>query len=384
MAIEDFELPYSQNTIDDLQHRLRNVRWPVPGGVPGWTCGTDVDFLREFCHLWASDFDWQRKINSLQKRMRHYRFVDGDDSVHFIHERGRGPNSIPIVLTHGWPGSFLEMEAILPMLTDPAAFGGQAADSFDVVIPSLPGFGYSNVSRKPGTNVQRVADLWARLMAELGYDRFVAQGGDIGAGVTTALALRYPDRLLGIHLNYLPGSYRPFVQSDSELSTAESEFLSKTSEWADIEGAYAHMQRTKPLTASYGLSDSPVGLAGWILEKFHSWSDCRGDVFNRFTQDFLLANLTLYWTTNTIGQSFRMYYEGAKAPLQLGRGQRVRVPTAFGEFPFEISHPPRSWVERGYDVVRWTTMPKGGHFAAAEEPQLLAQDLRDFCRRFRH
>lgn len=384
MAIERLLLPYRQEVIDDLRFRLNRVRWPEAGGPPGWECGTDRGFLRELCEYWASDFDWLGTVERLRREMEHYLFTADEYAIHFIHRRGRGPDPIPLILTHGWPGSFLEMEAVIPLLTDPGAHGALQADSFDVVVPSLPGFGYSIVPSHPGTNAQGIAGLWAKLMGELGYERFAAQGGDIGAGVTTALGLQFPERLIGIHLNYLPGSYSPYVAGGPAISQAEAEFLRALGAWEEDQGGYAHIQRTRPLTAAYGLADSPVGMAAWIIEKFRDWSDCGGDVYTRFTRDALLANLSLYWTTNTIGSSFRMYYEGGLTPLTFGADDFVHVPTAFAAFPHEISRPPRSWIERGYDLRRWTEMPSGGHFAAAEEPQAFVEDLRAFYRPFRN
>lgn len=378
MAIEKFRLPYSEQVINDLRSRLNHTRWPATGGAPQWECGTETAFLKDICRYWATEFNWHAKVESLQSEMQHYRFTMGGHSIHFLHQRGLGPNPIPLVLIHGWPGSFLEMETIIPMLTNPEAHGGSSTDAFDVIVLSLPGFGYSSIPSEPGTNVQRIAELLIGLMHELGYERFAVQGGDLGAGVATVLGLWFPERLIGIHLNYLPGSYEPYLPAGSEFTAEEEGFLKKLTEWGDREGAYAHMQGTRPLTASYGLADSPAGLAAWILEKYRAWSDCDGDVYKRFTRDALLANLTLYWTTNTIGSSFRMYYEGRRAPLHFGPDDRVRVPTAFAEFPGEISQPPRTWVERGYDIRRWTKMPRGGHFAAAEEPEMLAEDLRGF------
>jgi pimeloyl-ACP methyl ester carboxylesterase len=232
-------------------------------------------------------------------------------------------------------------------------------------------------------NVHRVADLWAGLMEELGYGRFAAQGGDIGAGVTTALGMRHPDRMIGLHLNFVPPSYLPASADESQLSTAEEEYLRSIDDWFAESGAYAHVQRTRPQTAAAALNDSPAGLAAWILEKFREWSHCDGDLFGPFDRDALLSNVTLYWMTETISSSFRMYFENRRAPLRFQPGDFVRPPCAIAHFPKEILFPPRSWVERGFSVQRWTEMPRGGHFAAMEEPQPLAQDIRSFFRAFR-
>jgi pimeloyl-ACP methyl ester carboxylesterase len=383
MAIEPFCIPFSQPAVDDLRDRLRRTRWPDEIAGANWGYGVDLRFLRQICEFWKDRFDWKAQVEKFSA-VPHYRFFTKNIGIHFIHARGKGAAPIPLILTHGWPGSFLEMMRIIPLLTDPVAHGGDAADSFDVVVPSLPGYGFSDRPTAPGTNLFRIAELWADLMDELGYNRFAAQGGDLGAGVSTALGLRHPDRIIGIHLNYVPGSFRPFLEADAKLTAAEEDFFKLVSQWLDDGGAYSHLQRTRPQTAAYGLNDSPAGLAAWILEKFREWSDCDGDVYRRFTPDELLANVTLYWMTETIHSSFRLYFEGRKAPLHFGKADFVRVPTAIAHFPRELPFPPRTWIERGYNVQHWTEMPRGGHFAAAEEPELLAEDLRAFFRRFRN
>ena len=305
--ISPFLLSYSQADVDDLRDRLRRTRWPDAAPGEPWAFGFDRDFLQDICDYWSEGFDWKQQLERL-RRLHHYRFLADDGSaIHFIHERGRGPAPMPLVLTHGWPGSFLEMERILPMLSDPAAHGGDSADSFDVVVPSLPGYGFSDRPTAPGMNVFRIAEIWIELMAALGYQRFAAQGGDIGAGVSTALGLRHPDRLFGIHLNYIPGSYRPYLGSAAALSGEEEKFLAAAATWRDEHGAYAHVQGTRPQTAGYGLNDSPAGLAAWMLEKFREWSDSGGDLYCRFSRDELLTNVTLYWMTQTISSSFRLY-----------------------------------------------------------------------------
>ena len=273
------------------------------------------------------------------------------------------------------------MLKVVPLLSDPAGHGGDAADAFDVVVPSLPGFGFSDRPDRPGMNLFRIADLWAELMAGLGYARFGAQGGDFGAGVSTALGLRHPDRLVGLHLNYIPGSYQPAEAGN--LTAEERQFRQEVDDWYALEGGYAHVQRTRPQTLALGLNDSPAGLAAWIVEKFRDWGDCGGDVERRFSRYELLTNVTLYWMTQTIASSMRLYLEVRKAPLHFQPSQSVRAPCGIARFPKEAPFPPRSWVERGYDVRRWTTMPSGGHFAALEEPALLAEDIRAFFRPLR-
>jgi pimeloyl-ACP methyl ester carboxylesterase len=277
------------------------------------------------------------------------------------------------------------MLELIPRLTDPERFGASADDAFDVVAPSLPGYGFSDPPQTPGMHPGRIAALWLDLMGALGYDRFGAQGGDWGASVATRLALGAPGRLAGIHLNYLPGSYRPPLGPEARaLSGAEAEFLAACARWDETEGGYAHVQRTKPDTLAVGLADSPAGLAAWMAEKLWSWSDRLEGGKSRLSRDDVLANVTLYWLTGTIGSSMRLYYEASRHPLRLAAGERVRVPTGLALFPAETpASPPREWVERGYDVTRWAPMPRGGHFAAWEEPDLLAEEIREFFRPLR-
>jgi pimeloyl-ACP methyl ester carboxylesterase len=377
--IEPFSLPFSQSAVDDLHDRLYRTRWPDESPGSSWMYGFDRQCLQEICRYWIDTFDWKAQVERLSV-VSHFRFHSSAGNIHFIHERGKGPAPIPLVLTHGWPGSFVEMLHILPLLTDPAAHGADPADAFDVVIPSLPGFGFSDQPAAPGMNSFRIAGLWVELMQALGYERFAAQGGDIGAGVSTALGLRHAGHIMGIHLNYIPGSYRPHLEGTAKPSAAEQKFLADAARWYEENGAYAHVQATRPQTAAYGLNDSPAGLAAWILEKFRNWSDCDGDLYANFSPDELLSNVTLYWMTQTIHSSFRLYFENRRAPLHLEKEGFVHIPCAIAHFPKEILFPPREWVERGYNVHRWTEMPRGGHFAAAEQPELLAEDIRAFFR----
>jgi pimeloyl-ACP methyl ester carboxylesterase len=380
--MESFSPPFSQVAVADLLSRLRQTRWPETMTGAETSVGVNRDFLIDLCYYWIETFDWKSQLDRLAA-FHHFRHRAREGYIHFIHERGRGPSPMPLILTHGWPGSFLEMLRILPLLTDPAAYGKDAGDSFDVVIPSLPGFGYSDQPHHLGMNFFRVAEIWAELMGALGYERFAAQGGDLGAGVSTALGLRHSSRVIGIHLNYIPGTYRPHVPRGEALAASEEGFLAGAAGWFDENGAYAHLQGTRPNTPSYALNDSPAGLAAWIVEKFREWSDCEGDVYRSFTRDELLANITLYWMTGTIASSFRMYHEGRESPLRFTAEDFVHPPCGFAHFPKEIMFPPREWVGRGYNVQHWTEMSRGGHFAAAEQPELLAADIRAFFRPLR-
>ena len=381
MDIQPYAINIPDDVLADLRTRLRATRWPDEIQDADWDYGSNLAYTRELCEYWADEFDWRAReemINSFP----HFRAdVDGL-GIHFIHLRGASPNPLPLVITHGWPSTFAEMLKIAPLLSDPAAHGADASDSFDVVIPSMPGYGFSDRPSRRGMSPIRVSQLWHKLMTEgLGYDGFVAQGGDWGAQITSSLGFHYPNEVKGIHLTMAAGSTT--APPDDELSEDEKKFLQHRDWWQQAEGAYGHQHRTKPQTLAYGLNDSPAGLAAWITEKWRSWSDCDGDVESRFSKDELLTHLTIYWATQTISSSVRLYYESGLESLALSPENGVTVPTSFASFPVEINYPPQEWLERTYNLVRYTKMPSGGHFAAAEEPALLAQDIRDSFRPLR-
>jgi pimeloyl-ACP methyl ester carboxylesterase len=382
MRTELFRIHVTDEALHDLAERLSRTRWPDELAGVGWDYGTSGRYLYELVDYWRTSFDWRAAEHQLNA-FHHFRAHVGDLSIHFVHERGRGPAPLPIVLTHGWPGSFTEMLKLVPLLADPGGHGADPEDAFDVVVPSMPGYGFSDRPVRPGMTSQAIADLWAELLHGLGYARFGAQGGDWGASVSTYLALGHAPRLVGLHLNYIPGSYQPYLDASAPLSAAEQQFLVDRERWTRDEGAYAHLQRTRPQTLAYGLSDSPAGLAAWIIEKLRAWSDCDGDLERRFTRDELLLHVMIYWVTGTIGSSIRLYRESRATPLALAPGQTIDVPTAVAVFPMEMPTPPAEWVERGYNLQRWTLMPRGGHFAAMEEPELLAEDIRAFFRPLR-
>ena len=384
VTIVPFRVAVPEADVKAMRSRITATRWPAWPSVDPWSEGPEPAYLRALADYWAHGFDWRAQESRLNAFRQFHADLDGL-RVHFIHERGEGPAPFPVIITHGWPGSVFEMLELIPRLTHPSRYGGSAADAFDVVVPSLPGYGFSDAPARPGMTPSAIAGLWLRLMRALGYPRFGAQGGDWGASVATWLGLTAPQHVAGIHLNYLPGSYRPVVGPDAPLTEAEAEFLAVCADWADREGPYAHLHRTSPLTAAYALQDSPVGLAAWIVEKLRAWSDCGGVLERRFSRDEVLATVSLYWLTGTIGPSMRLYREGAAHPLALAPGQRVGVPTGFALFPAETpGNPPRAWVERGYEVIRWEEMPRGGHFAAWEEPDLLAAEIQAFFREIRH
>jgi pimeloyl-ACP methyl ester carboxylesterase len=383
MVAEPFAIQIPDSVLADLNHRLGATRWPDELEQAGWEYGSNLGFMRAIADHWRYRYDWRAEEATLN-RWPHYRIALDGLRIHFIHVRGKGPAPLPLIISHGWPGSFVEMLKLIPLLTDPQAHGGRAEDAFDVVVPSLPGYGFSDRPRDRGMEPRKIAELWTRLMKELGYARFGAQGGDWGSTVSIALGLDHAARMIGIHLNYIAGRLL-FGGTLNESPTEEiaKAYLGRLRAWADVEGGYGHEQGTKPQTLSYGLNDSPVGLAAWIIEKFRTWSDCEGAVESIFTRDELLTNVMVYWVTGTIPSSMRLYYESRLRPLGLSPSRRVTPPVAVAAFPKEIAMPPRSLVERSMNVVRWTEMPKGGHFAAMEQPETLAQDVREFFRDLR-
>ena len=363
----DLTLFVEQPVLDALKDKVTNTRWPDEPINAGWNYGISLSYMRALVDYWVHDFDW-RKVEAAVNTYPNFIAEVKGYKIHFIHVKGKGKTSVPVIISHGWPGSFLELIKLIPLLTEPQDV------SFDVVIPSLLGFGLSQKPVTPGCHTRFMADVWVELMKQLGYERFVAQGGDFGAGISTALGLWHADHLLGIHLNYIPGSYSAYVRENESLTEEETEFLRKSDDWYEIEGGYAHQQRTKPLTLAFGLNDSPVGLCAWIAEKMIAWADKASVV----TKDDILANVTLYWITETIYSSMRLYNENSKVPFHFTEDDFVKVPVGIAHFPFEEPFPPRRYIERGYNVVHWTEMPAGGHFAALEQPVLLAEDLLQF------
>jgi pimeloyl-ACP methyl ester carboxylesterase len=377
--------PFTTNTmpaaLDDLRARLRATRWPDAPEDAGWSQGVDVAYLRELAAYWADGFDWPAQEAALN-RLPRYRITLGEHRIHLVHARANAPagRALPLVLSHGWPDSFWRYTKVISLLTDPAAHGGDPADAFDVVVPDMPGYGYSERPTGTAPNSIAVAGLWAELMSRLGYERFGAAGGDIGSAVSRYLALDHPDRVVAVHR--MDAGLPIYVGDRAELAPEERDFLDGAAGWAATEGAYAAMHRTKPQTAAVGLNDSPAGLAAWIVEKLRAWSDCGGDVERAFTRDEILTNVTIYWLTGTIGSAMRMYrVNGAIPPAQHAR--RVEVPSGFSLFPGDLVRPPRAWLDRIANTVRVTEHAAGGHFAPFEQPQLYAEELREFFRPYR-
>ncbi|MBA8903858.1 epoxide hydrolase family protein [Phyllobacterium sp. P30BS-XVII] len=378
--MKPFQISIADEQIEDLKTRVRQTRWPGSIFQDGDEDGANLALVQRLATHWSDTFDWRAREAQLNELPQFTVDIDGQH-IHFIHKKGVGPNARPLILTHGWPGSFVEFERVIPLLTDPGSHEGDPRDAFDVVVPSLPGFGFSAAPRQTGFNARRVAGLWQRLMLQLGYERYFAQGGDIGAGVTAWLGALYPGCVEGIHLNYIPGSFRPPLGAEyPAITSEEQQFLDRAATFASMEGAYSLLQATKPQTLSFSLSDSPVGLLGWIAEKFASWSDCDGDLETVISADVLLTNVSIYWFGNTIDSSLRMYKENRLRPFSFPDVSNVHVPMSFARFPKELPIPPRSWVERVFDVHRWTDMAKGGHFAALEQPELLVRDIQNSFR----
>lgn len=381
MSIERFHIQVSDEVLDDLKYRLEHIRWPDQLENSGWERGTEINYLKSLIPYWKEQYDWRAQERELNCFSQFYCNVDGID-IHFVHEKGKGPNPIPIILTHGWPDSFLRYQKIIPLLTDPESYGGNPEDSFDVIVPSLPGFGFSSKSKHSDVNNYRVSELWAKLMTEkLSYSKFAAAGGDIGSGVTRYLALNHPELLIGIHLTDI-GIIRELMisQDKAELSDEEINYKKTAFEWISNEGGYMSIQSTKPQTLAYGLSDSPVGLAAWIIEKFREWSDCKGDLSKSFSKDELLTNIMIYWVTNTIGSSANIYYENMHSLPPMGH---IDVPTGIALFPADVLLPPKEWAMHNLNITRFTTMPRGGHFTAMEDPENLAEEIRAFFRPYR-
>ncbi|MFL0243227.1 epoxide hydrolase family protein [Mycobacterium sp. SMC-18] len=365
----------------DLRARLRATRWPASTAGTGWSLGASLSYMRELVEYWAEEYDWPNHEHALTQVPRFHTEIGGA-SIHYAHIKARtagGRPSMPLLLAHGWPDSFWRYTKVIPLLTDPGAHGADPSDAFDVVVPDMPGFGYSMQPTGTPLNSIAVADLWAQLMTDLGYSRFGAAGGDIGSGVCRYLSLNHPDRVTALHRL---DAGMPAGAADGHLTNEERTWLTAVTSWTNTEGAYAAMHRTKPDTAAFGLNDSPSGLAAWIVEKFRSWSDCNGDIEGSFTKDEILTNVTIYWLTGTIGSSMSIYHANAHIPLNQ-HTRRVNVPSGFSLFPADILTPPEAWLHRTANTVWISHPPRGGHFAPFEEPDIYADELRNFFRPYR-
>jgi pimeloyl-ACP methyl ester carboxylesterase len=374
---DPFQINVPDGVLHDLNERLARARWPDQVAAYGWEQGTEPGYLRELVAYWRDEFDWRRQ-EALLNGFSHFTARFDHGRVHFIHERSRHPQARPLLLLHGWPGSVFEFHRLIPRLTRPEEHGGTPAEAFHVVAPSLPGYGFSAAPREPGFTPRRMAQVMNRLMRdELGYSRYFAQGGDWGSVICSWLGVDAAPSVAAIHLNM--AGLRPSLGPDAPpLTEEEKAFLAAAQQTIKEDMAYMAIQGTRPQTLGYGLNDSPVGLAAWIVEKFRAWTDCGGDLERSVSKDELLTNIMIYWVTGTITSSVRLYYEFRHADEQLSQGERVECPTGYADFPGEIFRPPRSWLERAYDLRQWTEMKAGGHFAALEAPDALAEDVRRF------
>ena len=369
-----FTIDIPDAALADLRRRLADTRWPdaVPGR--GWSDGGDLEYLTSICGHWRDGFDWRAAEARLNALPQFTARID-DLDIHFVHVRGKGPNPRPLLLAHGWPSAFCEFAELIPMLTDPAAHGGDPASSFDVIAPSMPGFGFSSAPREGGMNSSAVAALWVRLMRDvLGYSRFFAHGGDIGAHVINALGRHHTQHVAAIH-----SMAAPTPTETPDLSPAEVEWLDYVKDWERDEGGYWHLQRTRPQSAAVGLNDSPAGLAAWVLEKWRSWSECGGDLDTILSRDWLLTLVSIYWFTGTIGSSMRMYFENAttRSPSNVG----IEIPARLFLTLEKVDLCPPEYARRSYRDLSYGVTARGGHFLAAEEPRLLAADIRGFLAR---
>ena len=380
---EPFTLSVPEAEIENLRARLAGTRFPDQAPGPAWAYGTEVAWLKDLVRYWRQEFDWraaEARLNALPQFSVPLSGID----VHFLHVQGQGPDPLPLLLSHGWPGSVYEFLELIPRLTDPARFGGDASDAVTVVAPSLPGYGLSFSQGQKRFSGEEMADCLAALMTEvLGYDRYALQGGDWGSFVSSRIALEHPQRVVGLHLNMLPLPRDLALIGDA--TPEQRRWRQELEEFLKEETGYQWIQGTRPQTLAFGLSDSPAGLAAWIGEKFRAWSDCDGDVYSAFSRDDLLANISLYWFTGAIGSSFWPYYARLHGSWPIPGGRTIDAPTGYAAFPKEILRPPRSQAAKTYtDIRRWTVMEKGGHFAALEQPQALADDVLAFLRPLRN
>jgi len=377
--ITPFRIDIPEADLEDLRRRLRQTRWPETETVEDWSQGVPLAYLRGLCDYWLERYDWRACEASLNALPQFRTQIYGVD-IHFLHVASLQPGALPLVMTHGWPGSVVEFLKVIGPLTDPVAHGGEAGDAFHLVCPSLPGYGFSGKPAKPGWGVARIADAWDELMTRLGYARYGAQGGDWGSGVTAALGMRHPDHVTGIHLNMVTA--RPDPDTMNDLTEREKEALAAFQHYWDVDSGYSKEQSTRPQTVGYGLVDSPVGLCAWILEKFWSWTDCDGDPANVLTRDEMLDDIMLYWLPGTGASSARLYWESFGKGLA-GTGT-IDVPVGCSVFPKEIFRASRRWAEKGYrDLRYWGEPPRGGHFAAFEQPELFVAEVRAAFRAFR-
>lgn len=382
-VIRPFVIDVPDAVLKDLRMRLDRTRLPDQLEGVGWSYGADLEYMTELLAYWRDEFNWREQERGLNAFDHYKTMIDGLDT-HFIHQRSAEVDALPIIITHGWPGSVAEFVKIIGPLTDPVGHGGQAGDAFHVIAPSMPGYGFSDKPRGPGFGPERIAAIGAQLMARLGYERYGVQGGDWGAAVSRWHAFNHPDRVVGLHLNMMIAGPPAGVEDPAAgVPAAEMErSRARRAFYNGEENGYARIQATRPQTLGYALNDSPAGQAAWIVEKFQAWCDCQGNPESVFTNDELLTNIMIYWVTGTATSSARLYYENAHAAPERRLG-RIEAPTGAIIFPHELFIAPRAWAEAQYNLVHWTERPTGGHFAAMEQPEVMVEDLRTFFRALR-
>jgi epoxide hydrolase len=377
-SVDPFRIAVGEEVLVDLRARLRATRWPEAELVNDWSQGAPLAWIQDICRYWADSYDWRAREALLNRFTQFTTDIDGLD-IHFVHVRSPHAQAMPLVITHGWPGSIVEFHKVIEPLTDPTAYGGEAADAFHVVCPSLPGFGFSGKPIHTGWGVDRIAAAWAVLMSRLGYDRYGAQGGDWGSAVTTSLGARDAQHCVGIHITLAMGARAPI---EGEPTAEESRALAGAKYYQDWDSGYSKQQATRPQTLGYGLTDSPAGQAAWILEKFWAWTDCDGHPENILGRDELLDNVMMYWVTASAASSARLYWESFGK--RRGPTPKVVVPTGVAVFPKEIVTPVRRWMQPSFtNITHWRELPEGGHFAAFEQPALFVDEVRGFFRTLR-
>lgn len=380
--IEPFTISVSDADIADLKQRLAQTRWPDQVSGTGWRHGADTAYVKSLCEYWANDYDWRKHEAALNQFDQFITEIDGHD-IHFIHARSKHTHATPILISHGWPGTVVEFMKIIEPLTDPEAHGGSAADAFHVVCPSLPGYGFSSTTRREGIDVLAMAEMFAQLMARLGYEKYVAQGGDWGALITSSIGVVDAEHLLGIHVN-MPFGFPVTEDPNEGLNEQELADLADMAQFDAMETGYQKIQGTKPQTLGVGLNDSPAGLCAWITEKFYTWMDCDGDIESVLHRDELLTNISVYWFSQSICSSTRLYYEVMQHARLKFLEQPVTVPTGVARYPKELMRFPRKWCDNVYsDIRQWNSYSKGGHFAAMERPQEFIADIRQFTSKLR-
>ncbi len=379
-SVQPFSLDIPAADIADLKNRLAGARWPEAETVEDWSQGLPLAYHREFCHYWGNEYDWYQTQERLNHHDQFITDIDGLD-IHFLHIRSSHENAMPLIITHGWPGSIIEFHKILEPLTEPTRHGGSAEDAFHLVCPSLPGYGFSGKPKTTGWGVEKIAAAWDTLMLRIGYDSYVAQGGDWGSAVTTTIGMQDKGHCIGIHVN-MPnaGATRAARENPDDADKAALAGAAFYQQW---DSGYSKQQSTRPQTLGYGLADSPVGQSAWILEKFYQWTDCKGHPENVLTRDEIIDNIMFYWLTNSGASSARLYWESFGTAFS-GADNTVKLPTGISSYPKEIIRTPRSWAEQRYTNIQyWNDLDRGGHFAAFEQPELFVQEMRNWLKTVR-